>query len=589
MLSTLEKRYTVIIISITTLFLTLLLIINFIVLRSYSITSAEHTSEMILENVNHQIDHLFFSIETTLDALSKQKSIQEVDVGQMKDQFISHVLSKQSIVRAIYLGTVDGDMYEWGVGPGFIDNTPTFDDDYDPRIRPWYKKAIELNSYTLTDPYMFASTDAVGVTAVKPVYKEETLVGVLGLDLILSGVEALVELIEVEKEGKLILLSQDQRVLANQFEQASVSSDTLPTFSYPSILESNRVTTQDLYDDKYMVQKRENASTGWIIILGIPYDNIIEFSNQNMKLIIFYNLILMILLGSIVTLISTRVLTDPINDIIDGLKKQESGDMKALIKEQKIPEFQMIASTFNSVIKIKGEQEKEMEKQVKKRTNEVIRLTKENMRLRIIEEKERIYSNLHDSLGARITSINISNQVAKVALNRNENENVVKMLERIEINTNKAIWDLKEILLAKDNNSIEIEDFNNFILSHIKERLHLKNIEYVVDIPIDAVLELVELETLVALTRITEELVTNTLKYSEASKVEISIALKNKNVIYSYKDNGKGFDAKKEMKKGFGLPGIYQRVERLGGTMKITSKVGKGALYLLTFPLEILI
>ncbi len=544
---------------------------------------------MILENVNHQIDHLFFSIETTLDALSNQKSIQEVDVKQMRDQFISHVLAKKNIVRAIYLGTVDGEMYEWGVGPGFIDNTPTFSDDYDPRIRPWYKKALESNSYTLTDPYLFASTDKVGVTAVKPVYKEGVLIGVLGLDLILSGVEALVELIEVEKDGKIILLSQDKRVLVNQFMDTVVKGDTLPPFSHPSLLESHKVMKKELYGETYMVQKRENASTGWIIILGIPYDKIIEFSNQNMKLIIFYNLILMILLGSIVTLISTRVLTDPINDIIDGLKKQESGDMNALIKEQKVPEFQMIASTFNSVMKIKTEQEKEMEKQVKKRTDEVIRLTKENMRLRIIEEKERIYSNLHDSLGARITSINISNQVAKVALKRNENENVERMLERIEINTNKAILDLKEILLTKDTNSIEIEDFNTFILSHIKERLDLKGISYIVDIPLDAVLELVELETLIAIERITEELVTNTLKYSQATKVEMSIALKNNTVIYSYKDNGKGFDAKKEMKKGFGLPGIYQRVERLGGNMKINSKIGKGTSYIFIFPLEILI
>jgi len=325
---------------------------------------------MILENVNHQIDHLFFSIESTLNALSMQKSIQEVHVNQMRDQFISHVLSKNTIVRAIYLGTTDGKMYEWGIGPGFVDNTPTFSDDYDPRVRPWYKKALEVDGYTLTDPYMFASTDAVGVTAVKPVYLEGTLVGVLGLDLILSGVEALVELIEVEKEGKLILLTQNQRVLANQFEQAN-STNTLPSFSYPSILESNRVTTQMLYDEKYMVQKRVNKATGWIIVLGIPYYNIIEFSNQNMKIIIFYNLLLMVLLGSIVTIISTRVLTDPINDIIEVLKKQERGDMKALIKEQKIPEFQMIASTFNSVVQIKGEQEKEMERQVEKRTDEV--------------------------------------------------------------------------------------------------------------------------------------------------------------------------------------------------------------------------
>ncbi|NCB02253.1 MAG: hypothetical protein EOM67_08830 [Spirochaetia bacterium] len=587
MFTSLQKRYTAIIIGITTLFLTLLLLINFVLLRSHSITSAEQTSEMIIKNVNHQIDQLFFSIESTIDALSRQKSIQEVDITHMKDQFLSHVLSKESIVRAIYLGTEKGEMYEWGVGPGFIAYTPTFSDDYDPRIRPWYQKALEVDSFALTDPYMFASTDALGVTAVKPVYKDGILIGVLGLDLIISGIEALVDLIGVEKEGRLILLTQDQKILANQFEQKVSPLDSLPTFSYPSILESSESSTHNIYGNEYMVQQSVNNSTGWIIILGIPYDSIFKFSNQNMKIIIFYNVLLMVLLGSIVTIISTRILTDPINEIIDVLKKHEQGEVGTLIKEQKIPEFQMIASTFNTVVEMKVEQEKEMEKQVEKRTNEVISLTKENMRLRIIEEKERIYSNLHDSLGARLTGINISNQVAKVALIRGEDENIKKMLERIEINTSRAILDLKEILLAKDTDIIEIDDFNNFILTYIKDRLDVKQTKYVVEIPNDSALELVESETLSTIMRITEELVTNTLKYAAASKVEISMVIKGGEIHYSYKDNGKGFDAKKEIKKGFGLPGIYLRVERLGGNMSINTKLGKGVTYHITFPLEI--
>ena len=587
MFTTLQKRYTAIIISITTIFLTLLLLINFILLRSHSITTAEQTSQMILANVNHQIDQLFFSIESTLDALSMQKNVQEVNVEHMKDQFISHVLSKDVIVRAIYLGTAQGDMYEWGIGPGFVDYTPTFSDDYDPRNRPWYKKALETNSYAITEPYMYASTDALGVTAVKPVYKNNTLIGVLGLDLIISGIESLVDLIEVEKEGRLILLTHDGKVLANQFEKSSSEKDTLPTFAYPSILDSHQPSTQLMYGQKYMVQQSENVATGWITILAVPYDNIIQFSNENMKIIIFYNLLLMILLGSIVTLISNRILTEPINEVIDVLKKHENGEIDAFIKDQKTPEFQMIASTFNSIIEKKAEQEKEMEKQVEKRTNEVIRLTKENMRLRIIEEKERIYSNLHDSLGARLTGINISNNVAKAALSRNEDVTTKQMLERIEINTSKAILDLKEILLAKENDIIEIDDFNTFILTHIKGRLGIKQIAYIVDLPPSAILELVETETLSVIMRITEELVTNTLKYSEATRVDLSIVIKNNKIMYIYKDNGKGFDAKQEIKKGFGLSGIYLRVERIGGNMNISTKFSKGVTYHISFPMEI--
>jgi methyl-accepting chemotaxis protein len=541
---------------------------------------------MILSNADNQINHLFDSIESTVEALSMQKSIQDIDVEQMKDQFISHVLSKNEIVRALYLGTVDGKMYEWGSGPGFVDFTPTFPEDYDPRERPWYKRALESNSYVLTEPYLYASTNSLGITAVKPVYKGDKLVGVLGLDIVLDGVKNLVNLIEVEKSGRLILLTQNNQVLANQFNEANHKNETLTIFPYSNILQNSVPSIQDLYGDTFMVQHTTNVATGWVILLCIPYHEILSFSLENMKIIIFYDILLMVLLGLIVTLLSKKVLTDPINEIITVLNRHEKGDIKAKIKDQRVPEFQIIATSFNNVIEMKLEQEKQMEKQVIKRTKEVIRLQKENIRLRIVEEKERIYSNLHDSLGARLTGINISNNVAKHALEKEDLPTVRQMLERIESNTGEGILDLKEILLAKESDEISVQQFTTFIHQRLTDRLALKRMNYVATIPSDVVLEAIDQETLQNLMSIIEELVTNTLKYSEAQVVELSIEIKEGKLTLIYKDNGKGFDAKKAIKSGFGIPGILSRVERLGGILKINTKFGKGVLYHISVPVK---
>ncbi len=586
MFTTLQKRYTAIIILIATLFLSLLVVINYILLRSHSLTSAQETSSMILSNADNQINNLFYSIETTVDALSMQKSIQEVNIDQMKDQFISHVLSKKDFVRAIYLGTVDGKMYEWGSGPGFIDYTPTFAPDYDPRERPWYKTALAADSYTLTEPYLYASTNSLGITAVKPVYNGGKLVGVLGLDIVLDGVKHLVNLIEVEKEGRIILLTQDNHVLANQFNMDKGDEETLTIFPYPDLLEKKEPSIHDLYGDTYMIQHTINSATKWIILLCIPYQQIISFSLENMKIIIFYDVLLMVLLGFVVTLISKKLLTDPINEIITVLDRHEKGDITAHIKEQKVPEFQIIATSFNNVIEMKLEQEKQMEQQVIKRTQEVIRLQKENMRLRIVEEKERIYSNLHDSLGARLTGINISNNVAKHALDKEDLPTVKQMLERIEFNTSKGILDLKEILLAKESDDITVQQFSNFIHQRLKDRLALKRMNYIASLPDDTELEMIDQDTLQNLISIIEEWVTNTLKYSGAQLVELNIEIKGGKMIVIYKDNGRGFDTKKAIKKGFGIPGIVSRVERLGGIVKINAKIGKGVLYHVTVPVK---
>ncbi len=55
-------------------------------------------------------------------------------------------------------------------------------DDYDPRVRPWYKDAVAKGGQTITAPYQDASTGNLIVTAAMPVTTGGTLAGVVGGD-----------------------------------------------------------------------------------------------------------------------------------------------------------------------------------------------------------------------------------------------------------------------------------------------------------------------------------------------------------------------------------------------------------------------
>ena len=39
---------------------------------------------------------------------------------------------------------------------------------YDPRTRPWYAEALEQNTQILTSPYVFFTTQEVGITLSQP-------------------------------------------------------------------------------------------------------------------------------------------------------------------------------------------------------------------------------------------------------------------------------------------------------------------------------------------------------------------------------------------------------------------------------------
>ena len=82
-----------------------------------------------------------------------------------------------------------------------------------------------------------------------------------------------------------------------------------------------------------------------------------------------------------------------------------------------------------------------------------------------------------------------------------------------------------------------------------------------------------------ALIRIIRELVINAVRHGHATEIKIAGSAEHGHLFFSVHDNGQGFDVRQApgMEQGhFGLQGIADRVESLGGTFDIDSTVGKG-------------
>jgi signal transduction histidine kinase len=86
-----------------------------------------------------------------------------------------------------------------------------------------------------------------------------------------------------------------------------------------------------------------------------------------------------------------------------------------------------------------------------------------------------------------------------------------------------------------------------------------------------------------ALYRILQEQLNNSIKHAEATKVRILLTQKDNNVILTVRDNGKGFDSKMKT-NGMGLNNITSRVKVFGGTVHIETAPGKGCHFKVTVP-----
>ena len=94
-----------------------------------------------------------------------------------------------------------------------------------------------------------------------------------------------------------------------------------------------------------------------------------------------------------------------------------------------------------------------------------------------------------------------------------------------------------------------------------------------------------------ALYRVVQKALANVAKHARATHVRVRVQKTPQAVQCSILDDGIGFDVSavldRKGERGLGLIGIRERLNTLGGTLSITSDLGRGTELLVTVPLEV--
>ena len=73
---------------------------------------------------------------------------------------------------------------------------------------------------------------------------------------------------------------------------------------------------------------------------------------------------------------------------------------------------------------------------------------------------------------------------------------------------------------------------------------------------------------------ITREALSNVLRHAEATQVEIGVEKRDGHAFLTIFDNGKGMDRESSGRNGMGLGGLGERLELMGGKLRIVSRPG---------------
>lgn len=118
----------------------------------------------------------------------------------------------------VYIGNIDGLIID---GADWIPPTG-----YDPRIRPWYRRAIEAGDISFTTPYIDLVTNKFVIALVKPLVADGKTIGVMAADTILDFLVQNVMNLKVGETGHAFIVQKDGTILVHR-NQAYVMRQNL--------------------------------------------------------------------------------------------------------------------------------------------------------------------------------------------------------------------------------------------------------------------------------------------------------------------------------------------------------------------------
>ena len=206
--------------------------------------------------------------------------------------------------------------------------------------------------------------------------------------------------------------------------------------------------------------------------------------------------------------------------------------------------------------------------------------------LKEMDIRNKISRDLHDDIGATLSSIQIYGQLADQVLDNKpakSRELIGKMTTQTKdlmLRMGDVIWSMKPV--TEDQNSIEtrIRNFGN-------ELLGPKEITcaYEINPHVDKILADPIARKNILL--IIKEAMNNIAKYSNATEALVTIRENDKTLLLTVKDNGKGFEPGTQQ-QGNGVQNMKQRCIALQGTCEISSSPGQGAQIDCRFPIPII-
>lgn len=208
-----------------------------------------------------------------------------------------------------------------------------------------------------------------------------------------------------------------------------------------------------------------------------------------------------------------------------------------------------------------------------KRAQEALR------KLAVVEERNRIARDIHDTLAQAFTGILVQLEAARDVLatsRREANSHLTRaraLAQKGLAEARRSVSELRPHELEKGDLTLAIKSLAN----------QAKGATTLIQCLVSGKPRRLSQEIEVNLFRIAQEALTNTIRHAAAARVQIKLIFKARSIQLILQDDGKGFNLD-HAGAGFGLISMRERAQRIGAQLTLSSRRGRGCKIMVNVP-----
>ena len=306
-----------------------------------------------------------------------------------------------------------------------------------------------------------------------------------------------------------------------------------------------------------------------LIIQANPLDEITEVWQESIAF--FSSLLVLTLFTFLAVNLAFNKALKSIAIIVNGLKIIETGQYQRKLPDFSIQEYDSIAKAINHLAG---------ELNITQQENRA--LTQHSLEIQE-DERQRLSQELHDELGQSLTAIKVMAATAahKKADIKQATDTIMSVCDHLMTVVRSMMHQLHPLVLTELGLKASLED----LLSHWAIRN--PSLKLTLDCPDDV--DALEQKISIQVFRIVQECLTNIVRHARASQAIISLEIMHsssmeKTLRLCITDNGQGCDGEK-LKSGFGLLGMRERINSLGGQLAVQTEPKHGMCITASIPL----